>query len=75
MFIRQFELHLNSNKEQKLWLEKSPSKYNRNPQDMKLNEQYIPGHRLLGWIMSWDPKWVAGPLQVGLHMTRKVCMI
>lgn len=36
---------------------------------MRLNEQYIPIHRLLGWIMGWDPKWVTGPPRTDLHMT------
>lgn len=37
---------------------------------MRFNEQYIPIHRLLGWIMGWDPQWVADPSQAGPHMTK-----
>lgn len=64
-------LNCSPNKEQKFWLGKLLSKYNQNPQDMRLNEQYIPVHRLLGWIMGWDPKSFAGPPSIaGFHMTR-----
>lgn len=64
-------LNYSLNKEQKFpgW-ESNLKKYNHDPQDVRLNEQYIPVHRLLGWIMGWDLKWVAGPPPVGLHMTR-----
>ncbi len=64
-------LNSNPNKEQKFsgW-ESYLQNILKNPQDMRLNEQYIPVHRLLHWIMGWDPKWVTGPPLVSLHMTR-----